>query len=511
MPSPLVPVESLLRGSTFTLKPAPQPEWTKIADDLSTSPNGCMTASGKLRIERYPNPIDLAPTGDFFDEGGNDGGVIAFWKQRPCVRLSTRWKEGADHILKLTEYGPFLHELLYSLEVLPPSAGPDGVLKSLGKHETAVLWPKAKPSRYLRGLSYVNFESGEVRAIDLGALGEVLGFSGEDGSSVVLLSPSSSTCSGVFLLRGGELKCAGDGDRFDAWVHARGLLLRDGTWTHRPKEAAAGSTPMGEGWSLQQVLSPGDLMHTRIQAPDGSLYAAGKESSACKLQETITIADAPYAWIDCHFLDTNSRRRVLWGLREPIAWELRESVEPTPHELLMVPSSYKIWHERYEGASAWKAWSIEEREFFPYVSKQSRGYSFDVFGVLNYALLLPSKEAPAELVRIRQGELGFESIATFSDNACPGTLTPGATPAFQRDIVVVHCVSPIGGKSLGSKHHWSEVFDLSRGTRWRTRYFVAGISAAGTLLVSHSRKWTSNSRGPLYFARWTQSEDSASR
>lgn len=81
-------------------------------------------------------------------------------------------------------------------------------------------------------------------------------------------------------------------------------------------------------------------------------------------------------------------------------------------------------------------------------------------------------------------------------------VTEGTPEAKRCKIASTPCVGPLPGSRTNSKHHWSEVFDLNAKTRWRTKYYVSGVSAQGTLLVSRARKWTASSRGPLYFVRW---------
>ena len=119
---------------------------------------------------------------------------------------------------------------------------------------------------------------------------------------------------------------------------------------------------------------------------------------------------------------------------------------------------------------------------------------------MHYAILRPEDDKPAELVRI-DGKSRFEPLATFKRGECPGVLTTGR-PAFQSQIVVIHCIGRLPPSKHNSKHYWSEVFDLKRTERWRTKYFVLGVSASGAFLVTRSRRWTSSSKGDFYAVRF---------
>ncbi len=511
MPDQPVVVEQLQATASASFVRAKEPKWEHIADGLGMAPNGCMQENGALRIERYPNSIVLPPDHDYFDEGINDddnNGIMA-WKRLPCSVQRIGW-EPRSRLLTLTRYAKSgaLHDpvtiKVSSSEI--PLSFTAGIVKQLSPTTGAILWP-SETSRHrlrptLKAVSHVDFKTKQVRTLDLKKLGVVVAMRGVD-APLSFVSSNSRRCFGVFSFVGPSLKCATEGDRFAMWSTVFMWKKNPGTYPHKlaPASSAKWAEQIGNGWAIEHFLSAKHILRTELVSPDGRRFAAGDRNAACQFRRNERIGGEAYARLGCRFpagAGLGVARDVLWSLEQPVTWQDDVNVKYRLHSLLLVPRSYSKWHHRDE---EWRVWTLGDREFFPYASEMQRALGGATTGRLHFALTIPTPGDPAQLVKVDLAAGTSTSLSTFAPSECPGTLTPGS-PTFQRDLAVVHCISPLPGSKLNSRHHWSEVFDLARGTRWRTKRFVGGVSAAGTLLVSGARKWTSSSTGALFFVRW---------
>ncbi|MFW5878201.1 MAG: hypothetical protein ACOCVR_00145 [Myxococcota bacterium] len=230
---------------------------------------------------------------------------------------------------------------------------------------------------------------------------------------------------------------------------------------------------------------PGSL---RVRDAGGNVYEIPPFEQCLPLS-----ADGDRAIFSCRN-SADAHVSVLWDSRARELIELDpkprsdpERIEEDPFALSITRWGY-VWDEeklRYlrqaDGPLRW----FDDRAAHRGASSRVRDGVHEVAG---------AEDETGGAVEVRRYDLDagtYRVVDSFEAGACPGNIGAGPTE-YQEGAgryLSVACLAPLASDGRHAELMWSQIFDLERGTTWRTPLQVRKVLADGTVFVTDTNRF----------------------